>query len=277
VSRSELVPGTVVGGYRLEAPLGAGAVGVVYRAVGPDGATVAMKVLRAELSADPRFVARFSREARAAAALTGRHLAEVLDSGQDAGHHYLVTRYVPGGTLRERLGSGGPMDIAQVVRIAAHVGSALDTMHTAGLLHRDLKPANVLLDDAGAAYLTDFGLAKSDAFTVLTKPGETMGTLDYLAPELVRGEPATAATDVYAFGCLVYECATGAAPFAGRGLLQVGLAHLHDPPPDPAVARPDMSPGLGWAIVQALAKSPSERPATATAYAHMLSVAARAP
>jgi eukaryotic-like serine/threonine-protein kinase len=275
VSVPALAPGTMLGGYRIEAPLGAGAVGVVYRATAPDGTPVALKVLRPELSADERFIARFSREARAAAGLEGGHVATVLDAGADGGRHFLVTRYVPGGTLRDRLNADGPLPVPDLVRMAAHVGSALDAVHGAGLLHRDLKPANVLLDETGAAYLADFGLAKGDAYTVLTKPGETMGTLDYLAPELVRGEPATTASDIYAFGCVVYEAATGATPFAGRGLLQVGLAHLHEPPPDPAAVRPELGEGSAWAVVQALAKDPAQRPATATAYAHMLSVAAR--
>jgi serine/threonine protein kinase len=271
----EDITGTTIGGYRIEERLGEGAVGVVHRAVAPDGEVVAVKVLRPELSADERFVARFVREARAARGLASGHLAAVVDAGEDTGRHFLVTRYVPGGTLRDRL-TAGPLELPDVVRVSAHLAAALDAVHAAGLLHRDLKPANVLLDEGGAAYLADFGLAKSAAFTVLTRAGETMGTLDYLAPELVRGEEATAASDVYALGCVVYECATGAAPFAGRGLLQVGLAHLHEDPPDPAAVRPGLGAEPAWAIVQALAKDPARRPATATAYAHMVSVAARA-
>jgi len=108
---------------------------------------------------------------------------------------------------------------------------------------------------------------------VLTKPGQVMGTLDYLAPELIRGEPATPASDIYAFGCVVYECITGAPPFAGKSLFEIGAAHLNAAPPDPADLRDGISPSLSWAIVKALEKDPSERPPTATAYTSLLHVA----
>jgi len=118
--------------------------------------------------------------------------------------------------------------------------------------------------------LTDFGLAKGPAYTVLTKPGQVMGTLDYLAPELIRGEPGTPLTDVYALGCLAFECATGDAPFADKGLFEVGLAHLEEPPPDPAEKRPGISPEFATALLSALEKDPAKRPASAGAYADLL-------
>ena len=121
--------------------------------------------------------------------------------------------------------------------------------------------------------LTDFGLAKGPAYTVLTKPGQVMGTLDYLAPELIRGEPATPLTDVYALGCLAFECAVGKAPFADKGLFEVGLAHLEEPPPSPAVARPELSPALAAALLASLEKDPAQRPASAGAFAEALRAA----
>src|SRR5205085_10034952 len=142
--------------------------------------------------------------------------------------------------------------------------AGLDALHAAGLVHRDVKPANVLFDENGRALLTDFGLAKGPAYTVLTRTGQIVGTLDYLAPELIRGGPASPATDVYALGCLAYECATGQPPFAGKSIFGLSSAILDQDPDDPCTLRPDMPAAMGWAVLQALAKDPAERPPTAT-------------
>jgi serine/threonine-protein kinase len=136
-------------------------------------------------------------------------------------------------------------------------------------VHRDVKPSNIMLRDDGSAALTDFGLAKGTAYSLLTKPGQVLGTLDYLAPELVRGEEATAASDVYALGCVAFECLVGRPPFADRSLLGVGTAHLADDPPVPPAP-----PDVAWALLRALEKAPAARPPTATAYAHLLRSAA---
>ena len=140
-------------------------------------------------------------------------------------------------------------------------------------MHRDIKPSNVLFDSDGTAMLTDFGLAKGRAYTVLTRPGQVMGTLDYLAPELIRGKPATPATDIYALGCVAFECVVGRAPFGDKSAFQVGLAHLDEPPPDPGAERPDLPAGFAAAILSALEKEPEQRPATAGAYASLLRAA----
>ena len=142
-------------------------------------------------------------------------------------------------------------------------------------MHRDIKTSNILLDEQGTALLTDFGLAKGRAYTALTKPGQVLGTLDYLAPELIRGEQATAASDIYAFGCVVYECVAGKPPFGHKTVFEVGVAHLEEEPADPGAGRRDWSPALSRPVLQALAKDPALRPPTATAFATMLQVAAR--
>jgi serine/threonine-protein kinase len=272
---TELEPGDSVGEYRLEEVLGEGAVGIVFRGVREaDGTTVAVKVLRERLSQDETYRRRLQREARVARDLHHSHVVPVLEAGEEGGRFFIVAQYVPGRSLRDTIVEG-PLPLDVVVRIASDVASGLDALHRAGLVHRDVKPSNVVLDETGRALLTDFGLAKSSAYTILTEPGRIVGTLDYLAPELFRGEPASPLSDIYSLGCLVYECLTGKAPFGGRSFLEVGVAHLDEEPEAPEVLRGDVSPELSWAALRALAKDPAQRPPTATAYAAMLRVAVR--
>jgi serine/threonine protein kinase len=267
--------GDAVGPYRIEAALGEGGMGHVFRAVhAQTGALVALKLLKPDLASDPSLVRRLLREARAAGTVEHRHLVGVLDAGQADGRHYLALELVPGVTVGQRIDAEGPLALHDVVRIAADVGAGLDALHRAGIVHRDIKPSNVLLDADGAARLTDFGLAKGQDYSALTLPGQMLGTIDYLAPELIRGEEPTAASDVYAFGCLIYACVAGRPPFGGRGLLQIGVGHLDEEPPDPCAQRPDAPDGLGEAVRFALRKAPAERPATAAAYARLIAVGA---
>jgi serine/threonine-protein kinase len=272
---ADLEAGRRIGAYRLEEQLGEGGMGVVFRAVRePEGGEVALKVLRAELANDETFRQRFAHEARAAVEVRHKHLVPILEAGEAEGRPYLVVVYVPGPTLEQRLAKAPPMPIDQVVRVVAHVASGLDALHAAGIVHRDVKPSNVIIDPSGAAKLTDFGLAKGRAYTVLTKPGMVMGTLDYLAPEVLRGGDATSASDLYALGCLAYECTAGRTPFSDTSMFELASAHLNIEPPDPCANRSDAPEGLSWAILQALAKEPENRPPTATAYAHLLTFAA---
>ena len=178
-------------------------------------------------------------------------------------------------TVGERIDAGGPLALDEVVRIAADVAAGLDALHAAGIVHRDIKPSNVLLDADGAARLTDFGLAKGHDYSALTLPGQMLGTIDYLAPELIRGEEPAAGSDIYAFGCLVYACVAGRPPFGGRSMMQIGVGHLDEEPPDPCAQRSDAPDGFGDAVRFALRKAPADRPATATAYARLIAVGAR--
>jgi serine/threonine protein kinase len=267
-------PGMRLGPYLLEDMLGEGSMGIVFRASRDDGAVVALKILRPELSADPSYRRRFEREGRIASTLTHPHLVEVVDSGEAEGWAYLASRYVPGESLAERLGRSGPLPVEEVVRLAGEVGTALDTLHASELVHRDVKPSNVMLSDAGAE-LTDFGVARGTADSVLTTPGRVVGTVDYLAPEVIRGEPAEPAADVYSLGCLLYECVTGAPPFGSKPFAEAAVAHISEEPPDPSVTRRDLPRQFWTALRHALAKDPRERPPTATAYALMLRVSAR--
>jgi serine/threonine-protein kinase len=274
---TELGVGDVVGRYRIEERLGEGAVGVVFRARRePDGALIALKVLKGAVGADGTFRARFVHEARAARHVVHDHVVPVLDTGEADGTSYLVAAYVAGGSLEDRLRTEGALALEEVLRIAADLATGLDALHREGLIHRDVKPSNLMLHSNGRAAITDFGLAKGPAYTVLTKPGQVMGTLDYLAPELIRGEAATPATDIHAFGCVVYECVTGTPPFGGKSLFELGSAHLREPPPDPRELRPDVSPSFAWTLQRPLQKDAGDRPPTATAYASLLHVAASA-
>ena len=273
-SDRELEPGDTLGPYRLEAVLGEGGMGLVFKARRDgDDHSVALKVLKRQLSGDLVFQQRFQHEARAAAEVRDRHLVAILESAEWDGRHCLASDYVDGGSLTDRIAADGPLPLADVIRVVTEVGTGLDALHAAGVMHRDIKPSNVLFDSDATAMLTDFGLAKGRAYTVLTRPGQVMGTLDYLAPELIRGQPATPATDIYALGCVAFECVAGQAPFGDKTAFQVGLAHLEEAPPDPCAERPELPPRFSAAILAALEKDPERRPATAAAYASLLRAA----
>ena len=259
---------TRLGDYRLEAELGQGATGVVYRARAADGRTVAVKVLSASLEGDDAAQARRAREVRIARAARHEHLVSILDAGEADGRSYLVLELLSGGSLADRL-RPGPLPLDEMLRLVAEIGAGLDALHWQGIVHRDVKPSNIMLREDGSAALTDFGLAKGAAYTVLTRPGQVLGTLDYLAPELVRGQAATPASDIYALGCVAFECLAGSPPFADRSLFGVGTAHLADDPPDPPAPAE-----VSWALLRALEKDPAARPPTATTYAHLLWAAA---
>ena len=266
--------GQRLGPYRIEGLLGQGGMGIVFRALHDDGRTVALKVLRDELAADDGYRQRLAHEARAAAEVDHPNLAPVLEAGEADGRLYLAVRYVDGRSLAERLAVGGPLAVGELVRLAADVAAGLDALHRRGIVHRDVKPANILLAADGTAVLGDFGLAKSRAWTVLTRTGQVLGTANYLAPEVIRGQSATPLSDLYGLGCVLFECLAGASPFAGRGVLRVGMAHLQEEPGDPAAGRDDVPPALAWTVRQALAKDPADRPPSAVALARMLRLAA---
>lgn len=263
--------GDVVGDYRLEAEVGEGAMGRVFRAAHRQtGERVALKVLRGELSTDPTYRSRFLREARVAETVDNRHLVRILGAGEDNGVYYLAARYINGGTLADHLEREPQLPITEALTICSQIGSALDAVHRQAIVHRDVKPSNIMLDESAGALLTDYGLAKGAAFTRLTATGVVLGTIDYLAPEALAGEAATAACDVYGLGCIAYESLTGAAPFARYSGLQLAVAIMDEDPPDPRERRSELSPGLAWAVLSALAKNPNERPGSARAFTAML-------
>ena len=269
----ELTLGERVGPYMVERMLGEGGMARVYCALAPGDNRVALKIIKGDV-ADETFRRRFDREARMAAMVKHRNVVPVLDTGESNGVPYMAQQYVTGGSLSERIKREGSLGVDETVRLCSQIGAGLDALHEHGLVHRDLKPGNVLLDEEGNAYITDFGLAKDYALSVLTKAGQAVGSMDYMAPEQVRGHRVEATTDVYALGCVVCECLLGRPPFGDKEGMQILWAHLNDEPPDPAAQREDVSADLGWAILRALEKEPERRPPSGTSYARMVQFAA---
>ena len=262
----------MIDGYRLDEVIGQGATGVVYRGCSDGGEPVALKLLRPERTQDPTARARFLREARVAASISSAHVVPILSVGETAQTMFLVMPLYEGGSLA----AAAPFELAQSVALAGQIGRGLDALHERGILHRDVKPSNVLLTRDGTAALTDFGLARMADSTRVTDVGVLLGTPHYLAPELIAGGEATTETDIYAFGCLLYECVTGRPPFYGATRpAEVGFAHLVEEPPDPRDRRPELPEDLSLALLSALAKDPAARPTSATALARMLHLAHR--
>ena len=265
-----------VGRYRLERLLGEGSSGLVFEATGEDGAKVAVKLLRPERAEEAAARSRFLREARLALRIDSRHVVPILDVGEGSGHTYLVMPYYAEGSLTARLRARGRLGVDETVELAAQLGRGLDTLHEHGILHRDVKPSNVLLGDDGSAALADFGLARAADSTRITRDDQLVGTPHYLAPELIEGAEATRASDLYALGCLLYECLVGEPPFAGRRPAEIGFAHLVEPPPDARARRPELSADGALALLTALEKDPQARPTSGTALARMLHLARNA-
>jgi class 3 adenylate cyclase len=272
---SALAAGSALGGYTIEEFLGDGATGSVYRATDATGDAVALKVLKAELSDDEIFRRRLLHEVRAAGEVESKHLVGIREADEADGLIFIVMDYLQGKSLHEVIETEGSLDTSATVRIVSHIGAALDSLHEAGIVHRDVKPSNVIVGDDGGAVLTDLGLAKGRAYTVLTRPGQIMGTLDYMAPEIIKGEEAGPPSDIYALACIAYECIAGRPPFADKGVFQVGMAHIVDEPADPTEGKPDIPASVGWAITQALAKEAERRPPSGTAFANLLKMAAK--
>lgn len=270
----DLVAGDVVGPYRIESLLGAGGMGRVYLAVDHSGDSVALKVVRPDLARDDVFRRRFDRETRIARTIVHPHVVPVLDAGEHAGVPYLAQRFIAGGSLQDRLREEGRLAIQVTLRLASQVAAGLEALAAEGLVHRDVKPANILLDRQGGAFITDFGLAKDSRGSVLTRPGQALGSPHYMAPEQIRGEQVSSASDIYSLGCVVYECISGASPFARERGMQVMFAQLTEMPDDPCEALTDPSPALGEAVLRALAKAPEDRPPSATGYVRDLYAAA---
>jgi serine/threonine protein kinase len=273
---SNLRVGDLVGCYRLESELGRGRMAVVYRASIPGGEAVALKVITSRLAKDRVFLRRFDREIRVARRVSHPNVVPVLDHGEHGHVPFLVQRLIAGGSLGEFLTRQGPLEITETLRIAGQVASGIDALHAAGLVHRDVTPGNLLLEEDGTACISDFGLVKDTAATRLTRPGQALGSVDFMAPEQIRGGEVSAAADVYSLGCVLHECLLGSPPFGGRPSMRVLFAHMHEEPPDVTGRARGVSSRVARAINRALEKNPEDRPDSATRYVEGIISAAEA-
>lgn len=242
--------------YRLDARVGGGGMGEVWRATDQVlDRTVAVKVMRPELMEEPGFAERFLVEARIMATIRHPGVVGVYDYRTDAGA-FLVMEYVAGEALSRRLHRLGRLDPAVTMTLLAQAADALQAAHDRGVVHRDIKPGNLLVTEHNQLVLTDFGIARSAGSTPLTATGAVIGTPSYLAPEVVLGKPATPRSDLYALGVVAYECLAGRRPFEGDNPFEIAMKRLREPPPTLAVD----APAAVLAVVEgALAPDPEDR------------------
>jgi serine/threonine protein kinase/DNA-binding beta-propeller fold protein YncE len=265
---SVLSTGSVLGDFRVEDEVGRGGMGVVYRAVQISlGRPVALKVIAGTLSDNIAFRDRFVRESRLTASLDHPNVIPVFAAGEAAGVLYIAMRFVDGTDLRSLIAAEERLDPLRAAGVMAQVASALEAAHERGLVHRDVKPANVLVAARGGGehvYLTDFGLTKRSASeSGLTSAGEWVGTLDYVAPEQLRGDPVDGRADVYALGCVLYETLTGQVPFPREDDVAKLWAHISDTPPLATELAPDVPRRLAGVARRAMEKDPDDRFASA--------------
>jgi serine/threonine protein kinase len=277
----DLAPGDRVADFEVQEQIGRGGMAVVYRALDLRlGRLVALKVLAPALGEDEAFRVRFMRESRTAARVEHPHIIPVFDAGEADGLLFIAMRYVGRGDVRKLLDAERTLTPERAISITAQVASALDTAHAHGLVHRDVKPGNMLLAEADRrgdyVYLADFGLSKTSlAPSTLTAAGQFLGTLDYVAPEQIQGQPVDGRADQYALACTVTEMLVGSPPFRQDETMALMWAQLEAPPPRLTLHRPDLPPALDAVIATALSKSPAGRFATCGEFAAALSAACR--
>ncbi|MGK5111353.1 serine/threonine-protein kinase [Geodermatophilus sp. CPCC 205506] len=254
------------GAYRIEALLGRGGMGEVYRAFDTEhDRVVALKVLSEHLAADAGYRERFRREAHLAARLNEPHIVPIHRFGEIDGRLFLDMRLVPGRDVAAVLAEEGPMDPARAVSVISQTARALDAAHADGLVHRDVKPSNILLSGQGEdefVHLVDFGIARStndSSGPSLTRTGAALGSFDYMAPERFLEQPIDQRVDVYALACVLFECLTGRRPFTGDGLATLMFAHLNNEPEAPSAVRPGLPPALDAVVRKGLAKDRDQR------------------
>jgi YVTN family beta-propeller protein len=262
MSQSHALEGTVLGVYEIRERIGRGGMGEVYLARDLRLARpVALKVLPERFAQDERFRERLLHESRLAASLDHPNVVPVYDAGEADGRLFIAMRYVDGADLKAVLRAGGPLAPERTVAIAAQIAEALDAAHRRGLVHRDVKPSNVLLDQQGDrehAYLADFGLTHS-GHNADPADGQLMGTVDYVAPEQVRGDELDGRADQYALGCLLFECLTGSLPFRQGSDVATIFAHLEEPAPAASERNGALPSAVDPVLARAMAKEPAER------------------
>ncbi|WP_431950566.1 protein kinase domain-containing protein [Nocardia lijiangensis] len=259
-TQRRLEVGSEFGPYRLVRLIGRGGMGEVFEAydTGKDR-VVAIKVLPERLAEDPVYRERFRRESHVAARLKEPHVIPIHDYGEIDGHLYIDMRLVEGENLRAVLRERAPLAPATAVELIRQVAAALDAAHADELVHRDIKPDNILTTPDGFAYLVDFGIAHSSTAEGLTADGSAIGSFHYMSPERFSSRVVTQAADIYALGCVLYECLTGVRPFPADTDGEVMRAHMVEPPPRPSKLRPEISAAMDAVIARALAKDPAAR------------------
>jgi serine/threonine protein kinase/tetratricopeptide (TPR) repeat protein/TolB-like protein len=263
-SLAAIGPGSQFGPrYTIESVIGEGGMGKVYKAHDNDlDRTVALKLVRRELANDPNSMQRFKQELLLASRVSHRNILRIHDLGDVGGLKFISMAYVEGKDLHDVIEEGGRLPVERVVNIAKQLAGALDAAHAEGVVHRDLKPRNVLMAQNDQVYVSDFGLAKSlegESTTMMTRAGEVLGTPRYMSPEQAESKPADHRSDLYSLGVILYEMATGDAPFAGESTVQVMYQHVTQKPKDPKLGNPDLPDYLAKIILKCLEKDPANR------------------
>jgi serine/threonine protein kinase len=275
-----LAPGSNFAGYEVESVVGAGGIGILYRArqVRLDR-PVALKLVESDVARDPVIRERLRREARMVAALDHPNVVPLYAAGDEDGTVYIVTRWVEGTELGTLIQRDGPLEPSRAARTAAQIAAALEVAHEQGLIHRDIKPSNVILTAEDHVYLTDFGLAKRAGTAVgLTRVDQMLGTVDYVAPEGIEGSEPDARGDVYSLGCVLFEMLTGEAPFAGQGGGMAKMwAQVNAEVPSVRELRPEVPPALEDVMRRAMSKTPEDRPTAAVFRTTVLAAVDEAP
>lgn len=254
--------GRQFGQYRLEALIGTGGMGEVFRAFDTQRyRSVAVKLLLDKFCNDSAYQERFRQESYVAAGLREPHIIPIHDFGEMDGRLFIDMRLVDGESIHATLGKHGTIAPARTVHLIAQVAEALDAAHADGLVHRDIKPSNILVTASDFVYVVDFGVAHAmgTTSTALTRSGATVGTLDYMAPERFQNRHIDGRVDIYSLSCLLHECLTGSHPFPGYDLPALMYAHVFSPPPQPSKINPRVPPEFDAVVAKGMAKDPAAR------------------
>ncbi|HET8977327.1 MAG TPA: protein kinase, partial [Solirubrobacteraceae bacterium] len=264
-----LQTGQRIGAYELEQQVGESRMGVIYRARDIRlRRPVALRIVAADLAADPVTRARLNRESTALAALDHPNVPPIYEAAEADGRIFIASRWVEGPNLGELAQEEGPLDPVRAVRIVNQAAYALHASHALGIMHRNVKPSTILVTSADHAYLTDFGLARHDAdMTGLTSQDELFESYDYVAPEYIDGRQIDGRVDIYGLGCALYEALTAEVPFPKAGPAAKMYAHLSTAPPSLRAQRPDLPEQLDTVVTRAMAKDPADRQQTPEQFA----------